>query len=101
MWDNDKSLNTLMWLDFEVDAHGDGVSLLKCKICCKFKERLQLMRNFCLVYIKDSSNVITSSFREHAESDMHKSVMQFHRSTMVLFEDKQKSPLLWLFHLSS
>ena len=36
--DNDKSLSTLTWLNFEMDAHGDGVSLLRCKICYKFKE---------------------------------------------------------------
>ena len=29
--DNDKSLSILTWLDFKMD--GDGVSLLRCKIC--------------------------------------------------------------------
>ena len=45
---NDKSFSTLVWLSLEMDADGDGISLLRCKIYCKFKERLELMRNFCL-----------------------------------------------------
>ena len=36
------------------------------------------MRNFRLAYIKGSSNVKTSSFREHAENDMHKHAVKFH-----------------------
>ena len=32
--DNDKSLSTFMWLEFKMDADGDGISLLRCcKIC--------------------------------------------------------------------
>jgi len=66
MRDNDQSLNTLSWLDFEMD--GDRVSLLRFKICCKYKERLESMRNFRLAYIEGSSSVKTSSLKEHAES---------------------------------
>ena len=79
MQDNDKSLNTLSWLDFEMD--GDEVSLLRCKICCKFKERLESMRNFRLAYIEGSSNVKTSSFKEHADSEMHKRAKELQRKS--------------------
>ena len=79
MRDNDKSLNTSTWLDFEMD--GDRVSLLRCKICCKFKDRLESMRNFRLSYIEGSSNVKTSSFKEHADSEMHKRAMELQRKS--------------------
>ena len=72
--DNDKSFSTLTWLDLEMDADGDGISLLRCKIYCKFKE----IRINEKLWFEGSSNVKTSSFREHAESDMHKHAMQFH-----------------------
>ena len=35
--DNDKSFSTLMWLGLEMDADGDGVSPLRCKVYCKLK----------------------------------------------------------------
>ena len=67
--DNDKSLETITWLDFETNADGESVSLLKCKVCCKYKERLEPMRNFRLAYIEGSVNVKTSSFKEHAAGE--------------------------------
>ena len=79
MRDNDKSLNTSTWLVFEMD--GDRASLLRCNICCKFKDRLESMRNFRLAYIEGSSNVKTSSFKEHADSEMHKRAMELQRKS--------------------
>ena len=66
-------------MDFETNADGESVSLLKCKVCCNYKERLG---NFHLAYIEGSVNVKTSSFKEHAESEMHKHTMRLHKKSL-------------------
>ena len=45
--ENNKELNTSVWLKFETAAvDRDHVATLKCTVCSRFKERLQPMRNY-------------------------------------------------------
>jgi len=37
--ENDRTLNTLVWLKFEANRHGHVLSL-KCSICSQFKDKL-------------------------------------------------------------
>ena len=74
--ENDKELNTSIWLQFETAAGDrDHVAILKCAVCSRFKERLQPMRNYRPALIEGTSNVRTSTFKDHADTDMHKYAM--------------------------
>ena len=46
-------------------------AMLKCAVCTQFKEKLESMRNFRPAFIEGTSNVRTSTFKEHATNDMH------------------------------
>ena len=74
-WINEyeKQLSTTTWLEYEcIDGDRYHVARLKCSVCTKFKNQLEGMRNYNAVFIDGSSNVKTSSFRDHAMTDMHK-----------------------------
>ena len=70
--ENDKAMNTASWLQFETapPPDRDRVAVLKCAVCTQFKEKLESMRNFKPAFIEGTSNVLTSTFKEHATSDM-------------------------------
>lgn len=78
--ENDKTLDTTLWLKFEV-ATGDRehVSTLKCTVCQQFKERLVSMRNYNPAFVEGTSNTRTSSFKEHASTEMHKRAMALYK----------------------
>ena len=83
--ENDKELNTSVWLKFETAAEDcDHMATLKCAICCRFRERLHPMRNYRPAFSDGTSNVCTSTFKDHADTDIHK-------YTMVLFKKAQLS----------
>ena len=71
-------MNTASWLKFETapPPDRDRVAVLKCAVCTQFKEKLESMRNFRPAFIEGTSNVCTSTFKEHATSDMHCRAMQ-------------------------
>ena len=50
---------------------------VKCSVCIKFQDKLRGMRNFKPGFIDGSRNLRTSSFKDHAASDMHARVMLF------------------------
>ena len=77
--ENDKKLDTSMWLQFEVD--GSSVSALKCSACAKFEDKLRGCKNFTQAFIIGSRNVRSSAFKGHADSDMHKQAMHFLRQS--------------------
>ena len=52
------------WLDFEMD--GDSISLLRYKIFCKFKDRLESMRNLRMAY----SYVLMTRLEELLKQEM-------------------------------
>ena len=55
--ENDRNLNTSVWLDFELCGR-DTVSVLKCSVCREFRERLISMKNFRPAFIDGTSNCI-------------------------------------------
>ena len=69
---NDKVLSTSTWLKYDEDtAARGGVVALKCSVCCQFPNKLIGMRNYSAAYIEGSTNLRTSSFKDHAASEMH------------------------------
>ena len=74
--ENDQELNTSVWLKFETAADDrDHVATLKCAVCSWFRERPQPMRNYRPAFIEGTSDVHTSTFKDHADTDMHKYAM--------------------------
>ena len=74
--ENDKGLNTSVWLRYDTDP-GDRtrVVTLKCVICARFKDRLVGQWNYSLAFVEGSVNQRTSSSKDHAASDMHSCAM--------------------------
>ena len=48
---------------------------LKCIICKRFVDKLQSSRNFSPAFVDGSTNLRTSSFMDHAKSNIHKRAM--------------------------
>ena len=70
--ENDKTLNTALWLNYEADpANRTRVVTLKCSICSRFREKLIGMRNYNAAFVEGSVNLRVSSVKAHAASDMH------------------------------
>ena len=72
--ENDKSLTTSVWLKFDM-ADRDHVATLKCSVCSRFKKKLESMRNYRAAFIDGTTNYRTSTFKEHAATDMHARAM--------------------------
>ena len=73
--DHDKVLNTATWMKYD-KADCYHVSHLKCAVYKRFVDKIRSSRNFSPVFIEGLTNLHTSSFRDHAKSDMHKRDMQ-------------------------
>ena len=68
--ENDKELNTSVWLKSETAADDrDRVATLKCAVCSRFRERLQPMRNPFFFFFLRRRNLAglasTHRLREH------------------------------------
>ena len=72
--DNDKAINTMTWLKYET-ADREHVATLKCFVCSRFDDKLHSCRNYSASFIVGSTNLRTSSFKDHAASDMHRRAM--------------------------
>ena len=83
MAENDKVLNTSVWLKF-ARADCDHVLSLKYAVCSQFNNKLVSMRNYRPAFVERTTDVRTSSFKEHAATDMH-------ACAMVLFKKQQSS----------
>ena len=57
---------------------------LKCTVCQRYADKIRGSRNFNRAFIDGSANLRTSSFRDHAGSDMHE-------RAMLLFRKEQSS----------
>ncbi len=68
------SLNTVTWLKYE-KADRYHVALLKCTVCKGFVDKIRGSRNFSPAFVDGSTNLRTSSFKDHAKSDMHSRAM--------------------------
>ena len=72
--ENDKALNTATWLTYKM-ADRDHVKTLARSVCTRFNAKLKGMRNYTAAYIDGTTNLRTSSFKDHASSDMHARAM--------------------------
>ena len=77
--ENDKTLNTTIWLKYEMVVDREHVSALKCGVCIQFRERLMSLRNYNSAFINGLKNTRTSSFKEHTETEMHKVSMALYK----------------------
>ena len=83
--DNDKVLSTSTWLKYDVDTAARGrVVALKCSVCCQFRGKLISMRNYSTAYIEGSTNLRTSSFKDHAASEMHLHAMLLKKQQVII-----------------
>ena len=77
--DNDKEFNTATWLKYEKDD-ADNVMSLMCSLCTYFEAKPRPRQNFNPSFIKGTHNLRSSSFKDHAHSDMHvHTTMLFHQ----------------------
>jgi len=81
--ENDRTLNTLVWLKFEADRHGHVLSL-KCSVCSQFKDKLVGMRNYQAAFVDGTTNVRISTVKDHGATEMH-------AHAMLLFRKKSGS----------
>ena len=79
--ENDCTLNTTVWLRFETDRR-DHVLSLKCAVCSQFKDKLTSMCNYRSAFVDGTTNVRTSTFKDHAATDMHTRAMILLKSNM-------------------
>ena len=70
--DHDKTFNTATWMKI----NRFQVSHLKYSVCERFVDKLRGCRNFSPAFIEGSTNLRTSSFKDHARSDMHERAMR-------------------------
>ena len=62
---------------------GDHVLSLRCAVCSQFNDRLTLMRNYWPAFVDGTTNVKTSTFKDHASTDMHARAMALYRKQHV------------------
>ena len=68
----DKECQTISWLDCDTIGKGKRtVDRLKCKVCLKYKSRIESRRNYSDKWLVGAESVRTSNIRDHAHSDQH------------------------------
>ena len=73
--DYDKLLNTCVWLEYD-KMDREYVSVLKCKVCKQFSDKIQSARNFNPAFINRSKNLRASAMKDHGKTDMHQMAMR-------------------------
>ena len=74
--ENDKVLDTTLWLKFDVIAEDlEHVLKLKYSVCGQFKQQLISMRNYNPAFVDGTTNTHASSFKDHAITETHKRAM--------------------------
>ena len=76
----DKQFQTISWLDcYATGKEGKRiVDRLKCKVCLKYKSRIESRRNYSDKWLVGAESVRTSNIRDHAHSDQHLYAMSLH-----------------------
>ena len=69
--ENDKLLQTLRWMRFETLSDREHVTVLKCDVCSRFKDKLVSMQNFRPAFIDGTTNIQASTFKDHVATTMH------------------------------
>ena len=74
--DNEKTLSTATWLTYQT-ADGDCqcVKSTACSVCTRFNAQLKGMKNYSPAFIDGTGNLRTSSFKDHAATEMHARAM--------------------------
>ena len=83
--EQDKELNTSVWLKFEM-ADREHVSLLKCSVCSLFSKKLESMRNFRPAFINGSPNI-------------HGSSVILSQTCILICSRSSSHLMLWTIHL--
>ena len=80
--ENNKALNTTTWLQYDRKDH-EYVASMKCTMCIRYQDRLRGVQNYnpAFTFITGSTNLRTSSFKDHARSDMHQRAMLLFRKS--------------------
>jgi len=95
--DYDRDLNTVTWLQYDEGIDRFHASKLRCRVCKRFADKISSSRDFNLAFIEGSANLRTSSFRDHAGSDMHKRAMMLLRREQSFGSTREYSPLARMF----
>ena len=78
--ENDKDLDTTVWLKYDVIKDDrEHMSNLKCAVCIQFSKWLVSLRNYNPAFINGSKNTRTSDFKDHADTEMHKHAMSLYQ----------------------
>ena len=89
--ENDKALNTSMWLTFEKLGR-EHVALLKCAVCGRFEEKLRGCRNYNSAFVVGTANLRVSAVKDHAATEMHKrSMMLLRKSRREMWRNTRRS----------
>ena len=81
MTELDRSCQTISWLDCDtrVTEGKKVVTKLKCKICTKFKARINGRKHFSNKWIEGADSIKTSNIRDHANADQHIQAMELEK----------------------
>ena len=73
--------SAVTWLDCatETKAGVKVVTLLKCRVCARYRERIIGGKNFSDKWITGASSVRTTNVFDHAKSDQHVHAMNLHK----------------------
>ena len=85
--ENDRELNTSVWLKFEGDRN--HLFSLKCAVCSEFKDKMgeyEELKRWLFIngrgsqyyrpaFIEGTTNIRTTAFKDHAATDMHAHAM--------------------------
>lgn len=74
------------WLDCDSMASNRKkvVNKLKCKVCTKFKARIESCKYFSSKWIDGAESVRTSNVRDHAHSDQHTKAMNLFKKEQAI-----------------
>ena len=85
--ENEKTLQMSTWLKYN-KGRGGTVLSLKCKLCIRYQEKIESCKNYNPAFILGSNNLHTSTFKDHARSEMDQKVCSlFMKSKAVSVTD--------------
>ena len=65
----------LTWLHYDLDRDKRHMVSLYCGVCHKYEASFQSLKNFTRTWITGSTNQKVSNVLDHADSDVHKTIM--------------------------
>jgi len=54
------------------------VSALKCKVCIRFNDKIQSVRNFNAAFLNGLKNLCSSAVKDHRKADMHQTAIRLY-----------------------